>query len=116
MAAIAVQSTARLRSPVAIIDRKEWTRFIALAGSKMGDDGRRCLRDFDVRQNFTREDNPSRRSSDSAFPPRQEGEALEQMDVLLVLQERAVQRRNELLRVALAQHLRRHVLDHQELQ
>ena len=38
------------------------------------------------------------------------------MHVLLVLDQRAVQRRDQLLRIALAQRLRADVLDHQELQ
>src|ERR1700694_4309084 len=38
------------------------------------------------------------------------------MDILFVLQQRAVQRRNELLRIALAQNLGTDVLDHQELE
>ena len=46
----------------------------------------------------------------------EEGETLEQMHVLLVLQKRTVQRWNELLGIALAQHFRRYVLDHQKLQ
>ena len=43
------------------------------------------------------------RSDFSALPAAQEGEPLEQMHVLLVLQQRAVQRRDQLPRVALAQ-------------
>src|SRR5688572_32663791 len=48
--------------------------------------------------------------------PRHEGQAFEQMHVLLVLEQRAVQRRNELLGILGAQRVGRHVLDHQELQ
>jgi hypothetical protein len=44
----------------------------------------------------------------------EEGEALEQMHILLVLQQRAVQRRDQLARIALPQHFRRHVLVEQE--
>src|SRR4051812_41995700 len=57
---------------------------------------------------------PSPRSSH--FPPAQERQPLEQMHVLLVLQERAMQRRDQFPRIALAQHFRRHVLVQQELQ
>src|SRR3990167_1884191 len=48
--------------------------------------------------------------------PCHEGESLEQMDVLLVLEQRAMQRRNELLGILGPQRIRRHVLDHQQLQ
>src|SRR5262245_50087028 len=48
--------------------------------------------------------------------PRHEGEPLEQVHVLLVLDQRAVQRRDELLGVALAQRLRADVLDHEQLE
>jgi hypothetical protein len=47
---------------------------------------------------------------------RHEGQTLEQMHVLLVLEQRAVQRRDELLGILGAQRVGRHVLDHQELQ
>ncbi len=47
------------------------------------------------------------------FAPCQEGQPLEQMDVLLVLEQRAMQWRNELLRVALAQNLGSDILDQQ---
>src|SRR5690606_14566652 len=50
------------------------------------------------------------------FPPRHECEALEQMHVLLVLEQCAMQRRDQLPRIVLAQHLRRDVLVEQELQ
>src|SRR5262249_11697757 len=53
------------------------------------------------------------------LPPlaaRQEREPLEQVNVLLVLDKRAVQRGNEFLRVALAQRLGSNVLDEQELE
>src|SRR5258708_37519592 len=50
------------------------------------------------------------------LPPRHEGEALEEMDVLLVLEQGAMQRRDELLGILGAQRVRRHVLDHQEFQ
>src|SRR6266478_9577085 len=54
-------------------------------------------------------------SQSPAFPPVQEGEALEQVDILLVLQERAMQRRDQLFRIAGAQHLGRDVLDQEQL-
>jgi hypothetical protein len=41
--------------------------------------------------------------------------ALEQVHVLLVLQERAVQRRDQLGGIALLQHLGRDLVDHQQL-
>src|SRR5262245_59574531 len=47
---------------------------------------------------------------------RHEGEPLEQVHVLLVLDQRAVQRRDELLGVALAQRLRADILDHEQLE
>src|SRR3954470_22310963 len=50
------------------------------------------------------------------LPPRHESQPLEQMHVLLVLEQRAVQRRDELLGILGAQRVGRHVLDHQELQ
>src|SRR6266540_658383 len=52
----------------------------------------------------------------AGLPPRHEGQALEQMHVLLVLEQRAVQRRYELFRIALAQRLRADVLDQQQFQ
>src|SRR4051794_34615935 len=52
----------------------------------------------------------------SALPPRHEGELLEEVHVLLVLEEGAVQRRDELARVALAQLLGADVLREQQLQ
>src|ERR1043166_1171129 len=56
------------------------------------------------------------RCSPLHFPPAQKRQPLEQMHVLLVLQQRAVQRRDQLSRIALAQHFRRHVLVEQEFQ
>src|SRR3954464_13767068 len=50
------------------------------------------------------------------LPPGHEGELLEQVDVLLVLEEGAVQRRDELPRIALAQLLGTDVLGEQELE
>src|SRR5262245_16244228 len=50
------------------------------------------------------------------FAPRHKRQSLEQMYVLLVLDERAVQRRDQLLAVTLAQGLGTDVLDHQELE
>src|SRR5438876_4733829 len=50
------------------------------------------------------------------LPTRHEGQALEEMDVLLVLEQRAVQRRDELLGILGAQRVGRHVLDHQQFQ
>ena len=52
----------------------------------------------------------------TALAPRHEGEAFEQMHVLLVLEQGAVQRRNELLGIALAQDFRADVFDHQQLE
>src|ERR1700722_7941396 len=46
----------------------------------------------------------------------QERQPLEQMHVLLVLQQRAVQRRDQFARVAFPEHFRRHVLVEQELE
>src|ERR1700712_2621574 len=46
----------------------------------------------------------------------QKRQPLEQMPVLLVLEQRAVQRRDQLARVALPQHFRRHVLVEQQLE
>ena len=48
--------------------------------------------------------------------PRHERQPFEQMHVLLVLEQRAVQRRDQLLGIALAQNLRADVFDHQQLQ
>jgi hypothetical protein len=48
--------------------------------------------------------------------PRHERQPLEQVHVLLILDHRAVQRRDQLLRIALAQGLGADVLDPQELQ
>ena len=50
------------------------------------------------------------------LPPVQEGQPLEQVHVLLVLQQRAIQRRDGGLGVLRPQHLGRQVLDHQQLQ
>src|SRR5262245_27923967 len=50
-----------------------------------------------------------------ALPPCKERETLEQVHVLLVLQERPVQRRDQLPRVALAQRLGRDVLVQEQL-
>ena len=52
----------------------------------------------------------------ASLAPRHECEALEQMHVLLVLEQGAMQRRNELLGIALAQNFRPDVFDHQELE
>src|ERR1700744_6481688 len=52
----------------------------------------------------------------SDLPPAEERQPLEQMHVLLVFQERAVQRRDQLAWIALPQHFRRDVLVEQELQ
>src|SRR5438034_6397827 len=56
------------------------------------------------------------RSWSSPSTPVQKGEALEQMHVLLVLQQRAVQRRDQLFGVAGAQYLGRDVLDEEQLE
>src|SRR5262249_21790911 len=64
----------------------------------------------------------ARTASQNLFPTashlaaRQERQPLEQVHVLLVLEQRAVQRRDQLARIALAQHFRRHVLVEEELQ
>jgi hypothetical protein len=50
----------------------------------------------------------------SNLAPAQERQPLEQMHVLLVLEQRAVQRRDQLARIAFSQHLRRDVLVEQE--
>src|ERR1700722_12366077 len=50
------------------------------------------------------------------LPPAQESELLEQMDVLLVLEQGAMQWRDQFLGVALAQRLRRNVLIEQKLE
>src|SRR5579863_4454744 len=49
------------------------------------------------------------------FPPVQKRQALKQMHILLVFEERAVERRDQLFRVAGAQHFGRNVLDKQQL-
>src|ERR1051326_3744200 len=59
---------------------------------------------------------PVPRSRRLHFPPAQEGQPLEQMHVLLVLQQRAVQRRDKFSRIAFAQRFRRHVLVEQQFQ
>src|SRR3984885_2162158 len=51
-----------------------------------------------------------------ALPSCQERQTLEEVHVLLVLEQRAVQRRDELGRVLLAQRLGRHVLVQEQLQ
>src|SRR5882672_7891209 len=50
------------------------------------------------------------------LPPIEERQPLEEMHVLLALEQRAVQRRDELARLLGAQRLGRDVLDHEELQ
>src|SRR5215470_13065824 len=55
-------------------------------------------------------------SSLALLPPRHERKTFEQMDVLLVLQQGAVQRWDQLLGVLGPQCLGRHLLDHQALQ
>src|SRR3954454_5959614 len=50
------------------------------------------------------------------FPPAQERQSLEQMHVLLVLEQRAVQRPDQLARVAFAQLLDAHVFVEQQLE
>src|SRR3546814_3323302 len=52
----------------------------------------------------------------SAAPAVEKGQPLEQHDVLLILQKRAVQWRNGLFRVLRLQNLQRHVLVQQQLQ
>src|SRR6185437_8700559 len=56
------------------------------------------------------------RSHSLHFPAAQECQPLEQMHVLLVFQERAVQRRDQLARIALPQHLGRDVFVQQQLE
>ena len=56
------------------------------------------------------------RSPSAAVSSRHESEPLEQVHVLLVLEQRAMQGRNQLLRIALAQDFRPDILDHQELE
>src|SRR5580704_17034025 len=51
-----------------------------------------------------------------SLAPCHERQPFEQVHILLVLDQRAVQRRDEFLRIALAQRLDRDVLDHQELE
>src|SRR5690242_10571752 len=58
----------------------------------------------------------SEHASSSGLAARQEGEAFQKMDILLVLEERTVQRRDEFLRIAFAQGLRRNVFVEQKLQ
>src|SRR5436190_976836 len=50
------------------------------------------------------------------LPAGHEGQPLEEMHVLLVLEQRTVQRRNELLGILRPQRVGRYVLDHQQLQ
>src|SRR4249920_409867 len=57
----------------------------------------------------------SRKKNLTSIPAVQEQQLLEQMHVLLVLQQGAVQGRNELLGVVAAQDFRRNVLGHQQL-
>src|SRR5581483_3298345 len=52
----------------------------------------------------------------SALAAVQEGEPLEEMNVLLILQKRAMQRRNELLWIPLAQGFRRDILVEQQFE
>src|SRR5712664_4812416 len=52
----------------------------------------------------------------SDLAPAQERQSLEQVDVLLVLQKRAVQRRDQLAGIAFPQHFRRDVLVEQQFQ
>ena len=52
----------------------------------------------------------------SILSPRHKRQPLEQMHVLLVLEQRAMEGRNELLGIALAQGFRSDVFDHQELE
>ena len=59
---------------------------------------------------------PRRLIISALLAPGHEGQALEQHDVLLVLQQGAVQRRDELARIALAQRLGADVLVQQQLQ
>src|SRR5690242_6617539 len=56
------------------------------------------------------------RSASAPLPPVQERQPLQEMHVLLALQERAVQRRDELAGIFRAQGLGRDVLYHQQLQ
>src|ERR1700739_2182919 len=57
-----------------------------------------------------------RRDVSPPFAARHEGEALAQMHVLLILEKRDVQRRDQALWIALAQGLGGYVLDHQKLE
>src|SRR5580658_10584087 len=57
----------------------------------------------------------SRKKNLTSIPAVKEQQLLEQMHVLLVLEQGAVQGRDELLRVVAAQRLRRNVLGHQQL-
>ena len=66
-----------------------------------------------------RESRRARAPSDFSRPylsPCHEGQSLEQMHVLFVLEQRAMQRWDELLRIALAQSLGSDVFRHQQLQ
>src|SRR5258708_5448032 len=56
------------------------------------------------------------RSGSAALAPREEGQALEQMHVLLVLEECAVERRDHGLGVLGPDRVRRQILDEQQLQ
>src|ERR1700733_12127614 len=51
----------------------------------------------------------------TSIPAVEEQQLFEQVHVLLVLEQRAVQRRNELLRIVAAQNLGGYVLGHQQL-
>src|SRR5450631_1301822 len=57
----------------------------------------------------------SRKKNLTSIPAVEKQQLLEQVDVLLVLEQRAVQGRNELLRIVAAQHLGRNLLGHQQL-
>src|SRR6266852_4315038 len=57
----------------------------------------------------------SRKKNLTSIPAMKEQQLLEQLHVLLVLEQRAIQRRDQLLRIVAAQGLGRNVLGHEEL-
>src|ERR1700724_3057012 len=57
----------------------------------------------------------SRKKNITSIPAVKKQQLLEQVHVLLVFEQGAIQRRNELLRIVAAQHLGRDVLGHQQL-
>ena len=104
----------------AVAQRLYWTRSSgdkvaqAMARRRARSRERKAARQAHGRRRRSRGRRRSRASP--PLPSRHKRQPLKQMHVLLVLEQRAVQRRDQLLRIALAQQLRADVLDHQQLQ